>query len=577
MNTSRMLIVAATTVLICLVTAPATQAAIGDVVGHSCISKTGTDGCSALPQPDVLRSAATLAVAPDGTDVYVGAAGGIAHFRRAPGGDLSYANCVDVSSGFGDACPTNSAPPDSTSSLSDNAILVTVSPNGKFVYAVSWADSLLWWSRNPATGDLTWGGCKDGATDAATNGHCGTATTFGGGNFPAGSMAFSQGISITPDGATLYIADQQEGLLQAQLSTITGAPTPTACFNNTGSEATGCTALASSVPMAASGLDVGSNSRDIYLRSISPGAITHFRRTAGGTTSFFSCIGAVAPSASCLTAAPNPVFLNSGAIGIAGNDLFSHVGNYGTPSGSVAKFTREADGSLDFVNCATTEAAAGPCAGLPAGTLGGAIGKLAVTTDGSSFYSNQTGATIPLNRFTGSLALGSCMGPGVAGCAAPLLPAPFIVGVGTPALSPDGRQLYQPAAHQINTFTLAGPASEEPPAAVPIAAPIVITKPQIKSVRKLRKGRNRGKYQLKIKVLTAGMISARFEGKLKRGAKTRALSRSVKRSAKEPATYTLYVKPSSTAMKRKLKAKLVVTLMPIGLPSTNSSKSVRLR
>ena len=75
-----------------------------------------------------------------------------------------------------------------------------MAPDGRHVYAVSWADALLWWSRDPVSGDLTWGGCRDAATDAATNGRCGTATTFAGGNFPAGALAFSQGIAVTPDG-----------------------------------------------------------------------------------------------------------------------------------------------------------------------------------------------------------------------------------------------------------------------------------------------------------------------------------------------------------------------------------------
>jgi DNA-binding beta-propeller fold protein YncE len=268
-------------------TAPA-QAAPGDVVGQSCISKTGSEGCALLAEPNVLGAAAGVVVAPDGSDVYVGAAAGIAHFRRAADGSLTYANCVDTS--VAGSCPTT-APPDAGGALSANSINLAISPDGKHVYAVSWVDALLWWTRDPTTGNLTWGGCRDAASDSSTNGRCGTATTFGGGNFPAGSMAFAQGISVTPDGQTIYIADQSEGLLQAQRNTSTGAATPTSCFNTTGGAAAGCTSLASGIPMALSGIDVASNSRDVYVRSISPGGVTHFSRTAGGTTSFTSCVG----------------------------------------------------------------------------------------------------------------------------------------------------------------------------------------------------------------------------------------------------------------------------------------------
>lgn len=550
---------------------PDANAAVGDIIGMSCISKTGTDGCATLPQPDVLRSPGSLVVAPDGTDVYVGAAMGVAHFRRAADGALTYANCVDVSSSIGDACPT-SAPPDATSALSDNMILLAISPDGRFVYAVSWADSLLWWSRDTTTGDLTWGGCRDGASDASTNGHCGTATTIGGGNFPAGSMAFAQGISITPDGETLYIADQQEGLLQAQLNTSTGAAVPTACFNTTGSAAAGCTPLAADIPMAASALDLGSNSRDVYLRSISPGGITQFRRSTGGTTAFFSCIGHNATSANCATFAPDPVFSYSGAIGVVGNDLFSHVGNYGTPSGTVAKLTRAADGSLSFVNCASTESSPGPCTTLPSGTLSGNIGKLPVSADGMSVYTKQTGSPGALARFTGTLALGSCVGVGVPACSAPPLPVPFIVGVGTGAISPNGRQLYQPAAHQINTFTLETADTNSPTPTTPVTS-----KPVIKSVGKVRKGRHRGKYRVKIRVTQAGALTARFEGRLRRGAKIRSLSKTVRRNASRPSTYTIYLKPSAAARKRKPRSRLVVTLTAPGHTTARANKSVRLR
>src|SRR5215211_275241 len=342
---------------IATIAAPAyAQAAPGDLIGQSCISKTGTGGCALLAQPSMLESALGVVVAPDGADVYVGAGAGVAHFRRAPDGTLTYANCVDVSSSVADRCPTATAPPDAGGALSANAINLAISPDGRHVYAVSWADAVLWWARDPMSGDLTWGGCKDAASDSASNGRCGTATTFAGGNFPAGSMAFSQGISVTADGQTIYIADQTEGLLQAQRNLSTGAPTPTACFNTAGSAAAGCSSTASGIPMALSSIDVAPNSRDVYVRSISPGGITHFSRTAGGATSFASCVAAVSPSASCATAAPSPIFLNSGSLGVAGELLFTHGGSNGIPSGTVARFARNADGSLAYESWASTEA-----------------------------------------------------------------------------------------------------------------------------------------------------------------------------------------------------------------------------
>lgn len=552
------------------------EAAVGDIVGQSCISKAGTNGCALLPQPDSLQMSATVAVAPDGADVYVGAARGITHFRRAPDGSLTYASCVDTSSAVGDGCPT-SAPADGGGALTLNAILIAISPNGKTVYATSWNDALTWWTRDLATGTLTWGGCRDGATDAATNGRCGTATTFGGGNFPAGSLAFSQGLAVTPDGTSLFIADQQEGLVQAQLNPTTGVPTPQACFNTTGSAAAGCTSLASGIPTAGSGIAIGSNSRDIYLSSISPGGVTHFQRTPSGVTSFFSCIGS-SPTAQCLTAAPNPSFFNIGAIGIGGNNVFTHGGNYGVPEGTVTRMARSDTGALSYVNCSTTVAASGPCAVMPAGTLSGNIGHLPVSPDGGAIYTPQGGNPGALMRLTGDLAFGSCIGLGVAACPTPPLEVAFAAARGGAALSPDGGQLYQAAADQINIFQIQ--TAPSPPASAPQEEVVKPTakKPQIRSVKKVRKGKRRGQYKVRIRVRQAGSIKIQLRGRLKKGAKVRALSKSVKRSARRSGTYTLYVRPSRTAVRRKVKSSLQATLSANGYkPSTPVRKTVRLR
>lgn len=555
----------------CMALPGAANAAVGDITGMSCISKTGAAGCSVLPEPNVLANPLGVVVAPDGADVYVGSNFGIAHFRRAGDGSLSYASCIDTTSGISDGCPATTAPPDGNGALNANGIQLAISPDGRFVYAVALADALTWWSRNTTTGVLTWGGCKDGNIDSATNGRCGTATTFGGGNFPAGSIDYPQGIAITPDGGSLYIADQTEGLIRAQLNVATGVPTPTACHATTGSQAPGCTALASGIPMAGVGIDVASNNRDVYLSSVSPGGITHFQRTGGSATTFSSCVSANSPTATCLTAGPFPVFLNPGAIGVGGNNVFTHGGNNGPPDGTIGKFVRDADGSLDFSNCATTVAAANPCSAMPAGTLASTIGKLQLSPDGSSLYTRQRSASPnALLRLTSDLAFGSCIGLGTPACAAPPLPTPFAEPIGFSAFSPDGRQLYQSGTDKIITYAIEGAASAPP--ATPTAA-----KPRIRSIRKVRKGRQRGKYKVRITVAQAGAIGTRFEGRLKRRAKIRGLSKVAKRKATRAGTYTLYVKPSKTAVKRKLKVSLVVTLSPPGYVAAKARKSVRLR
>ena len=563
------------------------HAAPGDLVGQSCISETGAGGCAVLPEPNMLDSATGVVIAPGDADIYVGAGAGIAHFRRAVDGTVTYANCVDLSSSPSDRCPPAPAPPDAGGALSLNAISLAMAPDGRHVYAVSWADALVWWARDPVSGDLTWGGCRDAATDAAANGRCGTATTFAGGNFPAGALAFSQGIAVTPDGQTIYIADQQEGLLQAQRDVTTGAATPTACFTTTGGAAPGCTPTTAGMPMALSAIDVAPNSRDVYMRSISPGGITHFTRSAGGATTFASCVAAASPSPPCATAAPSPIFLNSGSLGVAGDALVTHGGTNLGPSGTVARFARNADGTLAHDRCATTEAAAGPCAALPAQTTGSSIGKLAVSADASSVYLPPGGgAERALSRVTGALAFASCLSDtGVAACLPPPLPVPFGAANGQMALSSDGRRLYQAGNDTLNIFDLEQPAAVPPPpgggggGGGPAPPPVaddsrrIATTPQIRSVKR----RGKGRYRIAVRVFEPGTLSARFIGRLRPRAKVRRLGKPARKRVTRPGIHRIVVKPSAKARKRKVRARLVVRIAPAGFVSAQATRIVKLR
>jgi hypothetical protein len=573
-----MAIAALASMLALAIAAPA-QAAPGDIVGQSCISKTGAGGCAVLPptQPNVLEIPAGVVVAPDGTDVYVGSGQGITHFRRAPNGAVTYANCVDVISSPVDRCPATDAPADAGSALSANSIHLAMSPDGKHVYAVSWADALLWWTRNPTTGDLTWGGCRDAAINSSSNNRCGAGDEFAEGNFPAGSMDFVQGIAITPDGQTIYIADQTEGLLQAQRNATTGVATPTACFNNTGSAVAGCTSVAADIPMALGGIDVASNSRDVYARSISPGGITHFSRTAGGVTSFTSCVAASSPTASCATAGAAPVFAYSGSLGVVGDLLLTYGGTNLTPSGTAARFTRNANGSLAFGSCATNEAAPGPCAPLPAQIFGSSGGKLLVSADASSIYLPQNGTSErALTRLTGSLAFASCLSDtGVAACNAPPLPTPFQA-TGLMALSPDGRQIYQAGADTLNVYAVEQPPSggSAGPPATPTTTPKPKAKqPRIRSVKRLKNGR----YRVRVRVFEAGRLSARFTGRLKPKGKVKTIGRQVNKRVRKPRIYTIRLKPSLLARQRKVRAKLIVRIAPAGYVPARRVKAVRLK
>lgn len=225
-----------------------TRAATGRVVEIACVSNNGTTGVDGTERQcadgDAMLGATALAVSPDGKNVYVAsyASGGIAEFSRDPAsGRLQQVGCVRPlptctgALGMGGASSIAVSPDganvylaasgaDAVASFSRDPVTgllkgigcisddgtdrmcgkgnalrgadaVVVSPDGRFVYvAAADSDSVLTFARDPATGKLTQTGCA--LQDAPKPGSCTRAYGIGG---PV-ALAFA------PDGRTLFVA-----------------------------------------------------------------------------------------------------------------------------------------------------------------------------------------------------------------------------------------------------------------------------------------------------------------------------------------------------------------------------------
>ncbi|HKT83965.1 MAG TPA: hypothetical protein VJQ84_09045, partial [Solirubrobacterales bacterium] len=96
--------------------------------------------------------------------------------------------------------------------------------------------------------------------------------------------------------------------------------------------------------------------------------------------------------------------------------------------------------------------------------------------------------------------------------------------------------------------------------------------PKIVSVKLGKKGG----YEVKVKVLQPGTITAKLTGKLKPKGKTVKLGKAAKKTVAKAGTYKLTLKPPKAARDAKVRARLAVTLAASGFLSSQASKRFRL-
>ena len=299
----------------------------GALAYEGCISGESEAGsCTLIPSATSggdnsgLNDPTGLTISPDGSYLYAAVEGdnAVARFDRDPDtGQLDFAGCI---TGETNAPVCTQIP--STANGGDNSGLdgltaVTLSPDGRSLYAVARLDSAVArFDRDPGTGQLDYVGCISGETESSSCTQIPAAAT--GGFFSGLSGAAS--VAVSPDGTSLYAAagndsavayfnrDPDTGALTYS-DCISGAieagPTPAgtgACELVTGATSF---AVGSGVETIRA-LAVSPDSRSVYTASFFDDAVARFNRDPDtGALTYGGCISGNSGNTTCTVPFPS--------------------------------------------------------------------------------------------------------------------------------------------------------------------------------------------------------------------------------------------------------------------------------
>lgn len=316
---------------------------------------TETDGAGGVT---TLGGALSVAVSPDGLDVYVAAGGdaAVTGFTRNPAtGTLTLQGCVSETGAGG--C-------DPGSGLS-GAEGVAVSPDGASVYATGPNDMALnVLGRSSTSGALTYTGCfKDiGAPESCTLG-----TVQG--------LAGANQVAVAPDGRNVYVTGKTDDAVVNFQRAPSGTLTPRNCVSDTGGLCNSATQGLDGVR----GLAVSADGANVYAAGQVDDALVAFTRDpiAGDLVPLDleqPGVGGVAGlnGPEGLAVAPDGATVYAGSV----------------DSEALAGFSRDAAGRLTFLECFKDGAAGSGCSGAEGLDDANAI---AVPADGAHAYVSSRG------------------------------------------------------------------------------------------------------------------------------------------------------------------------------------------
>jgi hypothetical protein len=326
-----------------------------------------------------LDGAEDLALSRDGGDLYVSASrsDSLARFTVASNGALTYRGCVTGNLGTNGCATIPTAAANGTDSGLDNAEGISISPDGRFIYLVTSSDNgIAWFARGPG-GAVAYRGCLTADSDIAA---CERLPFAAPGADETGFDSLRE-IAISPDGRSLYLADDADEAVShfsiapdgspEFVECLTGQNTIAPCKPIPGANATGGdTGLRSLVDVT-----VSPDGNSVYTISDGDEAIAHFARDTGtGRLSFSGCHSGDAEAACTSVPGANPSASDTGfeyptVARVSPDGRSVHV--TATSDDGLTTFVRNpASGALSFAGCISGQATA-PCSQIPTASADG--------------------------------------------------------------------------------------------------------------------------------------------------------------------------------------------------------------
>ena len=241
--------------------------AAGDLTYAGCYGRLLATSCAPTGPAGAVDGAHGVAVTADGTQLYVAASAGnvVSHFTVGKAGSLTPAGCIGDLVG----CVATSPP-----GALDGVDSVSVTPDGRHLYAASRKTSTLTYFTIDGTGNLVFSGCT-GALQ---------------GCYPNSALGGVNSLAVSPSGTHLYATAGTGNAISHFRIDSTGKPVFAGCTG----DHPGCAPTTPAGALdGAFGVAISWAGGDAYAISWwgSYGAISHFKFDAAGNPVFISCAG----------------------------------------------------------------------------------------------------------------------------------------------------------------------------------------------------------------------------------------------------------------------------------------------
>jgi DNA-binding beta-propeller fold protein YncE len=415
------------------------DAPVGSLMALSCVGNTG-NGPAGCVGADGLEGADSLAVSPDGKNVYVASfkSNALDVFERLAGGSLKPMGCIGS---------TGAGPPSCTSAPGlVGATSVAVSPDGKNVYATgAKSDSLDVFERLPGGGLKPMGCVADNEEGPAP---CGFVEHF----------IEPRSVTVSPDGQFVYVVTTETSRLFTFERLPGGALKEIDCVAGGGIVCTRAVGLEDPA-----GLGVSPDGQNVYVTATHSNTLTLLERTPSGKLKWMGCFADPETTEEARTACVSVPGLKrplSATVSPDGKTVY--VTSF--LSKAVLLFERQAGGFLKSAGCVDdTSAGASGCAFHTDGLDGPT--SIAISPDGANAYvtSINSKALALFERFAGgALKPMGCIGNsgnGPASC----IGTNGLEGADSVRVSPDGKNVYVASSESraVLAFARAGAPNEE--------------------------------------------------------------------------------------------------------------------